>query len=111
MQATSLLLQPPTLTIRVDPHDVRDQADRLHAEDQEPRRVELPPLQVVPGRRREGVVVPVPGFAERREGEPPDIPRFVVEIEGTRAEVVADGVDRARGVRGYEQSDQSPPEE
>ena len=50
------------------------------------------------GRRREGVVVVVPGLAERQQRQPTDVGRLVVRLEAPAAEEVADRVDAEGGV-------------
>src|SRR5690606_2966770 len=65
--------------------------------------VDLPLEHAVPGAGRVGVVEVVPGLAEGRDGQPPDVPRLVADLELLLAEDVADRVDRPGDV--VEQAD------
>jgi hypothetical protein len=55
----------------------------LHRPDDQRRGVELPAPQPVFRGAGEGVVVVVPGLAERGEGEPEDVGGVVVDLEAT----------------------------
>ena len=90
------------LALRRDQHDVPRQAEAPHRPDHPAAGVELPPAQAVQRRAREGVVVVVPGLAERGQREPEDVGRLVLRAEAPAAEEVADRVDRrrSRGARG-----------
>ena len=75
------------------------------------RGVELPALEPVLGRAREGVVVVVPGLAHRRQGDPPHVGRLVLDLEPALAEVVADRVDRPGHVVQEEGPHEAAPDE
>ncbi len=79
--------------------------------DQRGREVDLVPLQAVAGRARERVVVVVPRLAERREREPEDVRRLVLDLEAAAPEEVADGVDRPGHVVLQEDADEAAPEQ
>ena len=65
--------QPLRLALGRDLDHVPGELQALHALDQQRRRVELPAAQAVAVRAREGVVVVVPGLAERRQRQPPTL--------------------------------------
>ena len=77
----------------------------------ERRWVELVPLEAVEGRAREGVVVVVPGLAERERREPRDVGRVVVVVEPAKAVEVADRVDAPRDVVHEEEAHGAAPEQ
>ena len=91
--------------------DLPDEPEPAHQPDHEPADVELPGLQAVERRGGEGVVVVVPGLAERDPREPPDVARLVLDAEAARADEVADRVDRPRDVVEQEDPDQAAPEQ
>ena len=62
-------------------------------------------------RAREGVVVVVPGLAERGDGEPEHVGRLVLGREAPPAEEVADRVDREGHVVDQEDAHEAGPEE
>src|SRR5262245_60491954 len=88
------LRQPLLLALRRDADDVPGEAEALHRADDRPGRVELAPAEAVDRRPGEGVVVVVPGLAEGREREPPDVGRPIVGREPAGSVEVADRVDR-----------------
>ncbi len=59
----------------------------------------------------EGVVVVVPGLAERGKGEPEDVRGPVVHLEAARSQEVADRVDAPGHVVDEEDADQAAPEQ
>ena len=81
------------------------------AADEPRRRIELARPEAVDGRAREGVVVVVPGLAERRQRQPEDVGRVVLDVEAPAPEEVADGVDRPRDVVDEEDADQAAPQQ
>ncbi len=83
----------------------------LQRPDHQRRGIELPAAQAVDGGAREGVVVVVPGLAERGEREPEDVGRLVVDLEAARAEEVADRVDAPGDVVDEEDPHQAAPEQ
>src|SRR5690606_41871350 len=85
------------------PADVIAPAQRLEEPDDGGADVDLPLEHAVPGAGRVGVVEVVPGLAEGRDGQPPDVPRLVADLELLLAEDVADRVDRPGDV--VEQAD------
>ena len=72
-------------------------------------RVDLPPLQAVHRGAREGVVVVVPGLAERRQREPEHVGRVVLDVEAAAAEEVAHRVDRPGDVVEHEDAHEAAP--
>src|SRR3954465_159747 len=75
------------------PHHVPGQAAGLEPADHHGRRVDLPAPEAVARRRGEGVVVVVPGLAEREERQPEDVARLVRGGVAAPPEDVADRVD------------------
>src|SRR4051794_31473240 len=86
---------PLQVTLPTDLHHIPHQPDPLHSADQQATRIErqLPPAEPVRGRRWEGMVVVVPGLAEREHRQPGDIGGLVGGVEAAPAEEVADRVD------------------
>ena len=82
-----------------------------HRPDDEAADVHLPPAQAMGRRAREGVVVVVPGLAERGDREPEHVGRLVVRREAPAAEEVADRVDREGHVVDQEDAHEARPEE
>ena len=72
-----------------DPHDIPGQPGQLEPADHPGRRIGLPPAEAVARRRGEGVMVVVPGLAERRQGEPHQVARLVAGLECPAPEEVA----------------------
>src|SRR3954447_10629164 len=82
------------LTLRRDAHDVPREPKLLEPPDDPTPGVELPRLEAVPRRGREGVVVVVPGLAEGERRQPQQVARLVARLEALPAEEVAERVDR-----------------
>src|ERR1700740_2035637 len=99
------------LALRGDADDVPGQSAPLEQGDQQAREVDLPPLQAVKGRAREGVMVVMPGLAQGDQREPGDVGRTIVDGEPPAAEVMADGVHRPRDVVDEEDADETAPDE
>src|SRR5690242_1744980 len=81
------------LAAGVDPLDVPHQSEPFHQADEPARDVELAAVDPVHGRRGEGVVVVVPGLAQRRKGEEPVVAALVPAGIRPAPEHVADRVD------------------
>ena len=94
----------------VDRHDVPREADPGHRADDQARDVDLAAPQAVPRGGGEGVVVVVPGLAERGQREPEHVAATeVVGVEAPAPEEVADRVDRERDVVEEEDPHQARP--
>ena len=66
---------------------------RLHGSDDDPAHIELPPTQAMAGRRREGMVVVVPTFAEGKDAAEGVVARMIVGDKLAAAKDVANRVD------------------
>lgn len=95
--SASILLdqQPRLLLLRRQLH-VGRQTHHLQRADHHPCHVKLRPLQAMPRRELERVVVVVPPFAKGQDADPPVVPREVARVVGLRAPDVADAVDEPR---------------
>src|SRR6185312_17555530 len=67
--------------------------------------------EAVLGGARERVVVVVPGLAEARQREPPDVRGPVLDLEAPAPEEVADRVDRPRDVVQGEDPHETAPQQ
>ena len=65
--------------------DLPDEPEPAHQPDHETADVELPRPQAMERRGGEGVMVVMPRLAERDPGEPPDVPRLVLDSEAARS--------------------------
>src|SRR5688500_18634346 len=109
--AASARCELPRLLLGGNPDDAPGEPELLEGEDHPAAGVNLNLAQSVKGRRREGVMVVVPGLAERDPGEPPDIARLVARDEASATPEVADRVDREGDVVEQEDPDGSAPDE
>src|SRR5437763_1547772 len=96
---------------RRDPVDLASQAKPLESNDQVGRDVDLPPLQAVEGRAREGVVVVVPALPEGEDAHDPLVAAAVAGRERGPTERVADRVDAEGEVVRQEDADPASPEQ
>src|SRR3954452_19923226 len=98
------------LALGRDAHHVPCEPELLEPPDDARRDVELPWLEAVPRRGREGVVVVVPGLAEGQRREPQQVARLVARVELLAAEEVAERVDRVGDVVQQEDAHEPAPQ-
>ncbi len=99
------------LALGTDPLHVPDQArDAPARDDQHPRQVDLATAHAVERRGGEGVMVVVPGLAERERREPQQVARVVLGGEAPPAEEVTQRVDAVGDVMQREDAHRAAPQ-
>src|SRR5262249_24798312 len=88
----------------------RRQSQHVAQLDHRPGDVHLPPLQPMNGGAGERVVVVVPRFSERRNGENHVVGAVVLDMVGLAAKYMADGVNAPSGVMHHQDPDQAAPQ-
>src|SRR5690349_8318214 len=83
----------------------------LQRPDEVAREVELPPVESVERRTREGVVIVVPALAKRQQADDPLIAAAVRRLEFSLTKRVTDRVDAPGDVMRQEHAHQATPEQ
>ena len=96
-------------SLRIYQLHLAGQSQRLQQTNVHPGEVNLPPLEAMPSRMLEGVVVVVPTFAVGHQGHPPAVGGGVVGVVSAVAKFVGGTVHKPGAVIHHHQADKNTP--